>query len=117
MRLMLLCSSFNGLSQRVWTDLCEAGHAVTVQLATDPAEVVAAVRALDPELVVCPYLRERVPAEVWAHRRTIIIHPGPVGDRGPSSLDWAITDGEGNLISFTGLNIPAGSDFCSALSA
>jgi putative two-component system hydrogenase maturation factor HypX/HoxX len=90
---MLLCSSFNGLSQRVWTDLREAGHAVTVQLATDPAEVVAAVRALDPELVVCPYLRERVPAEVWAHRRTIIIHPGPVGDRGPSSLDWAITEG------------------------
>lgn len=28
-----------------------------------------------------------------------------------------VTDGEGNLISFTGLNIPAGSDFCSALSA
>jgi hypothetical protein len=28
-----------------------------------------------------------------------------------------VTDDEGNLISFTGLNIPAGSDFCSALSA
>ncbi|MFL6012292.1 MAG: hypothetical protein ACJ734_10955 [Gaiellaceae bacterium] len=28
-----------------------------------------------------------------------------------------VSDGEGNLISFTGLNIPAGSDFCSALSA
>ena len=23
----------------------------------------------------------------------MIIHPGPVGDRGPSSLDWAITEG------------------------
>jgi putative two-component system hydrogenase maturation factor HypX/HoxX len=34
-----------------------------------------------------------VPAEVWRHRRTIIIHPGPVGDRGPSSLDWAISEG------------------------
>jgi putative two-component system hydrogenase maturation factor HypX/HoxX len=89
---MILCSSFNGLSQRVWADLREARHAVTVQPATDPAAVVAAVRALDPELIVCPYLRERVPAEVWAQRRTIIIHPGPVGDRGPSSLDWAITE-------------------------
>jgi hypothetical protein len=28
-----------------------------------------------------------------------------------------VTDDQGNLISFTGLNIPAGSDFCSALSA
>ncbi len=27
-----------------------------------------------------------------------------------------VTDDQGNLISFTGLNIPAGSDFCSALS-
>ena len=34
-----------------------------------------------------------MPAEVWANRPTIIIHPGPKGDRGPSSLDWAITDG------------------------
>src|SRR4029450_8117152 len=24
---------------------------------------------------------------------TIIVHPGPKGDRGPSSLDWAITSG------------------------
>jgi len=28
-----------------------------------------------------------------------------------------VTDDQGNLISFTGLNIPAGSNFCSALSA
>ena len=59
--------------------------------------MVRAVAEFDPDLVICPFLRERVPAEVWRHRRTIIIHPGPKGDRGPSSLDWAITDGRGRV--------------------
>ena len=31
---------------------------------------------------------------MWSRYRTIIVHPGPKGDRGPSSLDWAITTGE-----------------------
>jgi len=44
--------------------------------------------------VICPFLRERVAAEVWGSRPTIVIHPGPKGDRGPSSLDWAIMDAE-----------------------
>ena len=94
MRVMLLCSSFNGLSQRAWIDLRNAGHDVVVQLGADSTAVGAAVSTFDPELIICPFLRERVPAEVWDRYRTIIIHPGPMGDRGPSSLDWAITDGE-----------------------
>jgi len=93
-KVLLLCSSFNGLSQRAWTELRGAGHEVRVQLTADPDTVTAAVSAFDPELVICPFLKERVPAEVWRRYRTIIIHPGPPGDRGPSSLDWAISDGE-----------------------
>ena len=30
---------------------------------------------------------------MWTRYPTIIVHPGPIGDRGPSSLDWAIVDG------------------------
>src|SRR6185369_12900332 len=41
-----------------------------------------------PRPVRLPLLRERVPDDVWRARPTVIIHPGPVGDRGPSSLDW-----------------------------
>src|SRR5205823_5053255 len=58
----------------------------------DPKTLYPAVEAFDPELIICPFLRERVPEEVWTRRRTIIIHPGPLGDRGASSLDWAITE-------------------------
>ncbi|MBV9027003.1 MAG: formyl transferase, partial [Candidatus Eremiobacteraeota bacterium] len=62
-------------------------------LSVDMNAVQEAVARLDPELIICPFLRERVPDEVWKRRRTIIIHPGPLGDRGASSLDWAITEG------------------------
>ena len=92
MKILLLCSSFNGLTQRVWVDLRRAGHDVTWRQAVDDDTVRAAVDALDPELIICPFLRERVPDDVWQARPTVIIHPGPVGDRGPSSLDWAITE-------------------------
>ncbi|WP_229072073.1 hydrogenase maturation protein [Actinoplanes sp. DH11] len=92
MRILLLVSAFNGLSQRVWCALREAGHDVGVLLATSGRAVVDGVRAADPELILCPYLIHRVPAEVWQHWRTVIVHPGPVGDRGGSSLDWAITE-------------------------
>ena len=35
-KVLLLCSSFNGLSQRAWTELRGAGHELRVQLAADP---------------------------------------------------------------------------------
>jgi putative two-component system hydrogenase maturation factor HypX/HoxX len=92
-RILLLVSGFNGLSQRVWCALRDAGHDVGVLLAGRPAEIVDGVRAARPELILCPFLKDRVPSQVWRNWRTVIIHPGPVGDRGPSSVDWAITEG------------------------
>ena len=83
MRVMLLCSSFNGLTQRVWLDLRAAGHDVRVELSSDMDAVRAAALTFDPALIVCPFLRERVPDDLWMRYRTIIIHPGPIGDRGP----------------------------------
>ncbi|MEV6925530.1 enoyl-CoA hydratase-related protein [Dactylosporangium sp. NPDC051485] len=92
MRVLLLVSAFNGLSQRTWCALRAAGHHVDVELAVDEATMFGAANLAQPDLILCPYLKDRVPAAVWSRWTTIIIHPGPVGDRGPSSLDWAITD-------------------------
>ncbi len=94
MKILLLCSAFNGLSQRAWLALRARGHRVTVQTVRHSREIAAAAAADDPELILCPFLRQRVPEEVWRRHRTIIIHPGPEGDRGPSALDWAIMDAE-----------------------
>ncbi len=93
MRVLLLCSGFNGLSQRAWLALRDAGHDVSVELATSAEAMVSAVGLFEPDLIICPFLRERVPVEVWGRYRTIIVHPGPKGDRGPSSLDWALLTG------------------------
>jgi putative two-component system hydrogenase maturation factor HypX/HoxX len=92
MKILLLASAFNGLTQRAWLELRRAGHDVTVELSVSPQAMRAAVELADPDLIICPFLKDRVPAEVWRRRRTIIVHPGPPGDRGPSSLDWAITE-------------------------
>jgi putative two-component system hydrogenase maturation factor HypX/HoxX len=53
-----------------------------------------AVAAADPDVIICPFLKERIPDDIWASRPTVVIHPGPEGDRGPSSLDWAISGAE-----------------------
>ncbi|MEU7838413.1 enoyl-CoA hydratase-related protein [Nonomuraea sp. NPDC049129] len=94
MRILLLCSSFNGLTQRAWLELRRAGHDVTVELAVSEQVMLEAAQLAKPDLIICPFLKEKVPALLWQNHRTIIIHPGPPGDRGPSSLDWAIADAE-----------------------
>lgn len=97
MKILLLVSAFNGLTQRSWCALRAAGHSVTVELApvhSSPETLISAVHAVSPELILCPFLKHRVPAEIWRKWPTVIIHPGPIGDRGPSSLDYAIQEGE-----------------------
>lgn len=96
MRILLLVSAFNGLTQRVWCSLREQGHDVGVELAPtfeSGAAMTRAVERADPDLILCPFLKHRVPDTIYDRWPTVIVHPGPVGDRGPSSLDHAIRDG------------------------
>ncbi|MFE5582646.1 hydrogenase maturation protein [Kitasatospora sp. NPDC056531] len=93
MRILLIATAFNSLTQRVHTELRERGHQVAVQLALGDDQMRAAVARVDPELILCPMLTKAVPADIWSTRTVLIVHPGPKGDRGPSSLDWAITEG------------------------
>ena len=51
-------------------------------------------RLAAPDVILCPFLKEVVPAVVCERTTTWIPHPGIRGDRGPSSLSWAILDGE-----------------------
>ncbi|MBD0690853.1 hydrogenase maturation protein [Streptomyces sp. CBMA123] len=92
MRILLIATAFNSLTQRVHTELRERGHQVAVQLALGDEQMREAVARVDPELIVCPMLTRAVPADIWSTRTVLIVHPGPKGDRGPSSLDWAITE-------------------------
>ncbi|MEU9128294.1 hydrogenase maturation protein [Kitasatospora sp. NPDC048540] len=93
MRILLLASAFNSLTQRIHCDLRERGHTVAVELMPGGEPPSAAVERFAPDLLVAPMLTCAVPEDVWRRHPVLIVHPGPPGDRGPSSLDWAIADG------------------------
>jgi putative two-component system hydrogenase maturation factor HypX/HoxX len=94
LNIILLSSAFNGLTQRAWLELREAGHSPSVVLFTDENAVCEQIEHSGADLVICPFLKDRVPEALWsnAQRPVVIIHPGIVGDRGASALDWAITN-------------------------
>ena len=92
MRVLLLCSSFNGLTQRIQRELTQLGHTTSVELAISPEIMIEAVQLFGPDIIICPFLKHRVPPEIWRHYKCLVVHPGIEGDRGPSSLDWAITN-------------------------
>jgi putative two-component system protein, hydrogenase maturation factor HypX/HoxX len=47
-----------------------------------------------PDLIIAPMLKVAIPEAIWSKHTCLIVHPGIKGDRGPSSLDWAIADHE-----------------------
>lgn len=94
MKILLISTAYNGLTQRAHLELAARGHEVFVELAISDAQMSEAVALIEPDIVICPFLKTKLPEAVWRQTRSVIIHPGIVGDRGPSSLDWAIHDGE-----------------------
>ena len=94
MRILFLTHAFNSLTQRLYSELSARGHLVSIEF--DIADSVAeeAVALFKPDLIVAPYLRRAIPESVWRKHTCLIVHPGIVGDRGPSALDWAIQGGE-----------------------
>ena len=94
MRVLLLLTSFNALSQRLFVELGERGHEVSVEIDVNDARTIEAVDLFQPDLVIAPFLKRAIPAEVFENQVCMIVHPGIVSDRGPSALDWAMMDGE-----------------------
>jgi putative two-component system protein, hydrogenase maturation factor HypX/HoxX len=93
MRILLIASAYTSMTQRVHAELADRGHDVSVELALGDEVMRDGVRRHDPDLVIAPMLTTAIPADIWSAVPCLIVHPGPVGDRGPSSLDWAIMGG------------------------
>lgn len=94
MRILFLTHSFNSLTQRLFVALREQGHDVSVEFDINDSVSLEAVELHRPELIVAPFLKRAIPASIWRNHVCLIVHPGIVGDRGPSSLDWAILNDE-----------------------
>jgi putative two-component system hydrogenase maturation factor HypX/HoxX len=90
LRILFVTSAHNSLSQRCYIALTEMGHDITVQVVDSSELIESAVEAHQPDLVVCPMLKQFIPESVWSKHTCLVVHPGPHGDRGASSLDWAI---------------------------
>ena len=89
-RILFLVTAHNSLSQRALIELEELGHRVDVAVVDSATAMESAVERHRPELIVCPMLKKLIPESIWSKHRCLIVHPGPMGDRGASSLDWAI---------------------------
>jgi len=82
------------LSQRVFIELKEQGHVVSVQFDINDEITGASVKEFKPDMIICPFLKRRIAKSIWSNTVCLILHPGIPGDRGPSALDWAILNRE-----------------------
>ena len=95
MRILLLATAYNSLTQRIHIELTYQGHSVSFELAVNDEVMAEAVELYQPNLIMATFVKTAIPEVIWRRYLCIIIHPGIKGDRGPSSLDWAImTDAE-----------------------
>ncbi len=93
MKITLLISTFNSLSQMAYTKFKDLGHSVDVVYAINNEQMISEVEAFSPDIVVCPFLKKFVPKEVFCKYHTFIVHPGIAGDKGAYALDNAIREG------------------------
>lgn len=90
MKILFVTTAHNGLSQRAFIELTNLGHKVLVHIAGSELAMNEAVEVFKPQLILCPFLKQAIPEHIWKNNTCLIVHPGIKGDRGPSSLDWAI---------------------------
>lgn len=92
MKILLIISSFNSLSQSVYCKLQELEHKVFIKFAISKELMIEVVQEINPDIVFCPFLKQFIPNEIFENYPTFVLHPGIIGDRGHNSLDNAIND-------------------------
>jgi putative two-component system hydrogenase maturation factor HypX/HoxX len=93
-RILFISTAHNSLSQRLLVECTRLGHTISLCIGGSAEAMHAAAEKTRPDLIVAPMLKTAIPECVWRRYRCLIVHPGIKGDRGPSSLDWALTLGE-----------------------
>jgi len=92
MRVLLIVSAFNSLTQRVFCTLRDFHHEVSVKYAVDDKKILEEIDRFSPDIIFCPYLKSYLSEDIFLKVPTFILHPGIRGDRGHNSLDYAILD-------------------------
>lgn len=90
---LLVCDAFNSMAQRASLKLREKGHEVIVHIFKDGDSMINAVDKLKPDVILCPFLTKRIPSAIYnGDVPCLVVHPGIEGDRGMSSIDWALQE-------------------------
>ncbi len=94
MRILFITHSFNSLAQRLYCELVAQGHEISIEFDIADAVTEEAVALFRPHLILAPFLKRAISESIWRKHVCLVVHPGVVGDRGPSALDWAIQQGQ-----------------------
>ncbi len=90
MKIQFITTAFNGMAQRLWIELDKLNHQVFVVIPKSNEQIISETNRFNPELIIAPFLTSKIPEEIYKNYKCFIVHPGIKGDRGASSLDWAI---------------------------
>jgi putative two-component system protein, hydrogenase maturation factor HypX/HoxX len=93
LKILFLTHSFNSLAQRLFVELTRHGHEISIEFDINDAVAIQAVEMYQPTLIIAPFLKRAIPEKIWRRYPCFIVHPGIIGDRGPSALDWAMMHG------------------------
>lgn len=94
LRILFLTHAFNSLTQRLYIELQQQGHEISVEFDINDSVATEAVNLYQPDLIIAPFLKRAIAESIWSKTTCLIVHPGIAGDRGSSSLDWAIINNE-----------------------
>ena len=93
MKITLLITTFNSLSQLTYTYLKDKNYKVDIVYAINNPQMIKEVEKFEPDIIFCPYLKKFIPKEIFEKYPTFILHPGIIGDRGAYSLDNVVRQG------------------------
>ncbi|SJM95150.1 enoyl-CoA hydratase-related protein [Crenothrix polyspora] len=94
MKILILSSTYDSLTQRLHVELTARTHAVIFDIASNDLQTVDIVNLHQPELVICPSVETNLCQSIWQHYRCITLKITTASDTGSSCLDWAIQDQE-----------------------
>ena len=61
MKILFIATSFNGMCQRAWVELDRLNHQVKVHVVSTQKNMIDAVNAYEPDLIIAPYLKTAIP--------------------------------------------------------
>jgi len=93
-KILLFADTFQSLTQRIFVELTERGYDVSIEFSVNDMILREAVKMFEPDLIIATYLKCAIPEDIFLNYLCLIVHPGIKGDRGPSSLDYAIINRE-----------------------